>query len=339
MYAVVLVGGFGTRLRPLTYDIPKPMLPVVHRPMIVRLIERLADAGVTDVVLALGFKPEPFAEAFPDGVHPRADGAAVRVHYAVEPEPLDTAGAIGFAARTAGVDSTFVVANGDIITDLSVTDLVAAHRAGGRPATIHLTPVADPSAFGVVELGGDGRAGAATVRRFVEKPTPGETASNLINAGTYVFEPEVLDLIPGGAKVSVERDTFPKLVAAGELGAVATDDYWIDAGLPEMFLAANMALIDGTRGVPERAIAPGARIADDAVVDGSVVAASAIVEPAARVVRSVLLPGACVQRGAVVVDSIVAGTVGVRARLAGCVVGTGFTVPAGADLVAVRLPE
>lgn len=338
MHAVVLVGGFGTRLRPLTYDIPKPMLPVVHRPMIVRLIERLAEAGVTDVVLALGFKPEPFEAAFPDGVHTLADGS-VRVHYAVEPEPLDTAGAIGFAARRAGIDSTFVVANGDIITDLSVADLVAAHRAGGCQGTIHLTPVADPSAFGVVEIDGDGRSGAARVRRFVEKPAPGDTESNLINAGTYVFEPDVLDLIPDGAKVSVERDTFPQLVASGRLGAVATDDYWIDAGRPDMFRTANLALIDGTRGVPERAIAPGARIAADAMVDGSVVAASAVVEPAARVVRSVLLPGACVQRGAVVVDSIVAGVVGAGASLAECVVGTGYTVPDGADLVAVRLPE
>jgi mannose-1-phosphate guanylyltransferase len=339
MHAVVLVGGFGTRLRPLTYDIPKPMLPVVHRPMIVRLIERLAQGGVTDVVLALGFKPEPFAEAFPDGLHTCADGGQVRVHYAVEPEPLDTAGAIGFAARKVGVDSTFVVANGDIITDLSIADLVAAHRASRCRATIHLTPVADPSAFGVVELDGDGRGRAATVRRFVEKPAPGDTESNLINAGTYVFEPDVLDLIPDGAKLSVERDTFPKLVAAGQLCAVATDDYWIDAGRPDMYRAANLALIDGTRGVPEQAIAPGARIAAGVVVDGSVVAASAVVEPTARLDRSVLLPGACVQRGAVVVDSIVAGVVGAGATLADCVIGAGYTVPDGADLVAVRLPE
>jgi mannose-1-phosphate guanylyltransferase len=139
MYAVVLVGGFGTRLRPLTNEIPKPMLPVVHRPMIVRLVDRLAAGGVTDVVLALGFKPEPFRDAFPDGRH-----GDVQVHYAVEPEPLDTAGAIAFAAREAGITDTFVVANGDIITDLDVAWLVAAHRSAGSEATIHLTPVADP---------------------------------------------------------------------------------------------------------------------------------------------------------------------------------------------------
>jgi len=212
MLAVVLVGGFGTRLRPLTNEVPKPMLPVLHRPMIVRLVERLAEGGVTDVVLALGFRPEPFRAAFPDGRH-----GDVRVHYAVEPQPLDTGGAIAFAARTVGVDRTFIVANGDIITDLDVSRLVDAHRRIGVAATIHLTPVDDPSAFGVVETDSD-----QIVRRFVEKPAPGETDSNMINAGTYVFEPEVLDLIVPDTPVSVERDTFPALVAASKLAAIAT---------------------------------------------------------------------------------------------------------------------
>lgn len=334
MYAVVLVGGFGTRLRPLTYDIPKPMLPVVHRPMIVRLVERLAPAGLTDVVLALGFKPEPFAAAFPDGVHRLADGGTVRVHYAVEPEPLDTGGAIAFAARAVGIDSTFVVANGDVMTDVAICDLLAAHRDGGRAATIHLTPVADPSAFGVVECGADG-----TVRRFVEKPAPGETASNLINAGTYVFEPEVLDLIAPGGAVSVERDTFPKLVAAGRLGSYATDDYWIDTGRPELYLAANLDLIDGTRNVSETAIEHDADISPSALVEHSVVSSRAIVESDAQVRNSVLLPGARVGAGATVSDSIVAGHVGAAASLVGCVIGAGYSVAAGSELAALRLPE
>ncbi|HWL45703.1 MAG TPA: NDP-sugar synthase [Ilumatobacter sp.] len=334
MYAVVLVGGFGTRLHPLTYDVPKPMLPVVHRPMIVRLVERLAPAGVTDVVLALGFKPEPFAAAFPDGTHALPDGGSLRVHYAVEPEPLDTAGAIAFAARSVGIDSTFVVANGDVLTDLRLPDLLAAHRASGRAATIHLTPVPDPSAFGVVEHDPDG-----TVRRFVEKPAPGETDSNLISAGTYVFEPEVLDLIATGERVSVERDTFPKLVADGRLGAYATDDYWIDTGRPELYLAANLDLIDGRRRDSERAIAAGAHIHADACVEGSVVDAGTVVEAYADVRRSVLLPGARVCQGAIVADSIVAGEVGAGATLANCVVGAGYTVAGGVELAAVRLPE
>lgn len=318
MLAVVLVGGFGTRLRPLTNDIPKPMLPIVHRPMIVRLVEHLAAGGVTDVVLALGFKPEPFESAFPGC---RVEGLPnVRIHYAVEPEPLDTGGAIEFAARHVGVDTTFVVANGDVITDLDVGHLVAEHRRIGLDATIHLTPVADPSAFGVVETDGD------VVRRFVEKPAPGETDSDLINAGTYVFEPSVLDLITHGQRVSIERETFPAVVAAGRMAAVATDDYWLDAGRPDLYLQANLDLVNGVRVPVLDGIAPGARLEPGASVLDSVVDAGAIVCAGATVTRSVLLPGASVGVGAQVIDSIVAGEVGARARLDHCVVGAGHRI-------------
>ena len=174
MRAVVLVGGFGTRLRPLTSTIPKPMLPVGHLPIIERLVTSLGRSGITEVTLALGFKPEPFVQAFPDGTC-----AGVAMRYAVEPEPLDTAGAIRFAADAAGIDETFVVVNGDILTDLDVSQLVHFHRAHAAEATIHLIAVPDPSAFGVVALDDDGR-----VLRFVEKPAPGTAPSNLINAGT-----------------------------------------------------------------------------------------------------------------------------------------------------------
>jgi len=298
MLAVVLVGGFGTRLRPLTNDVPKPMLPVVHRPMIVRLVERLAEGGVTDVVLALGFKPEPFVAAFPDGRY-----GDVRVRYAVEPEPLDTAGAIAFAARSVNVDQTFVVANGDVLTDLHLGRLVDDHRRRGAAATIHLTPVDDPSAFGVVESDAEG-----IVRRFVEKPGPGETDSNLINAGTYVFEPEVLDLIGAGQRVSVERDTFPRLVAEARLAAVATDDYWLDAGRPELYLRANLDLISGTRrrDAGEPAIADGAVVHHTAHIVDSVIAEGVVVEAGSSVRGSLLLPGARVGGNASVVDSIIA---------------------------------
>jgi mannose-1-phosphate guanylyltransferase len=329
MLAVVLVGGFGTRLRPLTNDVPKPMLPVVHRPMIVRLVDRLAQGGVTDVVLALGFRPEPFRAAFPDGHH-----GDVRVHYAVEPEPLDTGGAIAFAARSVGADSTFVVANGDIITDLDVAWLVDAHRRFGRAATIHLTPVADPSAFGVVETDDH------TVRRFVEKPAPGETDSNLINAGTYVFEPEVLDLIAPGGRVSVERDTFPGLVESQRLAAIATDDYWLDAGRPALYLQANLDLVTGARrnAAGEPAIAPGATIDPSAELDAAVVASDATVGAGCVVRRSLLLPGARIGAGASVVDSIVAGTLEPSASVAGSVVGSGHVVAGGSRVERQTLP-
>ncbi|MEN9552546.1 MAG: hypothetical protein RLY24_141, partial [Actinomycetota bacterium] len=147
MHAVVLVGGFGTRLRPLTLSTPKPLLPIANVRQLEHLIANLATAGVTHVALALGFKPEPFFDAFPEGIC-----AGVQLHYAVEPEPLDTAGAIAFAARDAGINDTFIVMNGDIICDLDVAALVNFHREHGAEGTLHLTPVDDPSQYGVVEI-------------------------------------------------------------------------------------------------------------------------------------------------------------------------------------------
>ncbi len=163
MHAIVLVGGFGTRLRPLTDTIPKSMLTVGNEPIITRLVRRLERSGITTVTLSLGFLPDVFIAAFPDG---RCGGVEMR--YAVEPEPLDTAGAIRFAAESADIDETFVVVNGDVITDLDLAALVTAHHRFCAEATLHLTPVADPSAFGVVEIDAEGR-----VQRFLEKPAPG----------------------------------------------------------------------------------------------------------------------------------------------------------------------
>ena len=328
MHAVVLVGGFGTRLRPLTDDIPKPMLPVVHQPMIVRLVDRLAEAGITDVVLALGFRPEPFAKAFDEGRH-----GDVRVHYAVEPEPLDTGGAIAFAARWAGIDDTFIVANGDIITDLDVSFLIDEHHRLGAHATIHLTPVDDPSSFGVVEMGKQG-----VVHRFVEKPQPGETDSNLINAGTYVMEPSVLDLIEYGERVSIERDTFPRLVGDGLLAGVSTRDYWIDTGRPDQFLQANLDLIHGVRGASPGGVSPSAHVSTDAIVIDSVISTGVVVSAGATIVDSVLLPGARVDAGADLRGSIVAGHVAAAAVVDGCVVGADYSVMTGAVVVGQRLP-
>ncbi len=329
LFAVVLVGGFGTRLRPLTNEIPKPMLPVLHRPMIVPMLERLESAGVTDVVLALGFKPEPFQDAFPGGRH-----GGVRVHYAVEPEPLDTAGAIGFAARTVEIDDTFLVANGDVIGDLRFGDLVAAHRRFGGDATIHLTSVDDPSSFGVVETDEGGR-----VRRFVEKPAPGETPSKLINAGTYVFEPSVLARIPEFQRVSVERIVFPSLVAAGRLYGLPTDDYWLDTGRPDQYLQANLDLIRGVRGVVDGGVHADAQVDAEAVVIDSVIGPRARVAAGARVTESVLLPGAQVGLDAVVDRSVVAGTIGAGAVVVDGIIGAGYAVAPGDTVRARRLPD
>lgn len=329
MLAVVLVGGFGTRLRPLTNEIPKPMLPIVHRPMIVRLVDRLAEAGVTDVVLALGFKPEPFAAAFPGDRH-----GDVTMHYAVEPEPLDTGGAIAFAARHVGVDETFLVANGDIICDLDAAALVAQHRAIGADATIHLTPVDDPSAFGVVETDADGR-----VRRFVEKPPPGTTDSNLINAGTYVFEPSVLDLIEPDQRVSIERATFPQLVEQNRLAGFGTDDYWLDTGRPDQFLQANIDLITGVRGAAPDGVSPSASVDPDAKLVDAVIGDDVTIAAGAQVNGSVLLPGASVGADALIEHSIVAGAVGTGAQVTGSVIGSTWTVDAGEHIADAKLPQ
>jgi mannose-1-phosphate guanylyltransferase len=329
MRAVVLVGGFGTRLRPLTFSVPKPMLPIGHVPMIARLVDRLGRGGVTEVVLALGFRPEPFIEAFPDGLC-----GDVALTYAVEPEPLDTAGAIKFAAEFAGIDDTFVVANGDVMTDLDVSALVQAHRSFGAEATLHLIGVDDPSAFGVVDLAADG-----AVRAFVEKPAPGTEPSNLINAGTYVFEPSVLDRIPAATKVSVERDTFQRLVADGGLYGVATDDYWIDAGVPTLYRAANLDLLDGKRRTDRcDAVAPSAVVSSTAVVEHSIIGADADVAAGATVVDSVLLPGASVGSGATVERSLVMGVVGSGAVVRDSMVGAEGRVGDGDSLIEGTAP-
>ncbi len=329
MHAVVLVGGFGTRLRPLTNSIPKPMLPVGNVPLIVRLINRLERGGVDHVTLALGFRPEPFLDAFPEH---RCGG--VELHYAVEPEPLDTAGAVRFAADHTGINGRFIVANGDVLPDLDVAGMVAAHERWGAEATIHLVGVADPAAFGVVELADDGR-----VLRFVEKPPPGSEPSNLANAGTYVLEPSVLDLIPPGRRVSIEHDTFPRLVARRSLFGYPSDVYWLDAGRPEQYLQANLDLLDGRRAETCRPVAAGAIVAPDAVLERSLVGHDAVVGRRTRLVGSVVLPGARIGDDVTITDSAVMGAVGDGAQLTRVVVGGEAEIPAGTTLVDGRVPD
>ena len=330
MRAVVLVGGFGTRLRPLTLSVPKPMLPVGHVAIIERLIENLVRGGVTDVTLALGFRPEPFMQAFPDGTC-----AGATLTYAVEPGPLDTGGAIRFAALFAGIDSTFVVANGDVLTDLDVGALVHFHRSSGAEATLHLTPVEDPSAFGVVDQEPSG-----LVRRFIEKPPPGTSPSNLINAGTYVFEPSVIARIPDGRKVSVEREIFPALVADQTLWAMATNDYWIDTGQPDLYLKANLDVITRLRAEHSWAhgVAEGAVIGTGVALSDTVVADGASIGDGADVSDSVLLAGASVGPGAHVRHSVVMGHIGARAVISNCVIGAGIEIADGSHHTDERIP-
>jgi mannose-1-phosphate guanylyltransferase len=331
MRAVVLVGGFGTRLRPLTNTRPKQMLPIVNRPMIEHVVGHLADHGVDDVVLSMGYRPDAFASAYPSG---RCAGATL--HYAVEPEPLDTAGAIRFAARDAGIDGRFLVVNGDILTDVDLTALVAFHDERGAEGTIHLFPVDDPSRFGVVPTDEKGR-----VTAFVEKPPRDEAPTNLINAGTYVLEASVLDRIPGGRKVSVERETFPAMAADGTLYAWPGATYWLDTGTPEQYLRAQIDLLEGVRGTPVDGIHPTAEVSPDATVVRSVLGEGAVVEAGATVTRSVLLRGAVVRSGCIVVDSVLGEGAEVLAGarvVGGTVVGDGEVVESGTSLDGARVP-
>ena len=301
MLAIILVGGKGTRLRPLTYETPKQMLPLVGVPMIEGVFASLAAHGVTEAVLSLGYLPDRFTEAYPDNVI-----AGLPVRYAVESAPLDTAGAIRFAAESAGVRDTFLVVNGDIVSDLDVSALVAFHRERAASATIALHPVKDPSHFGVVPTDGDGR-----VLAFVEKPPADEAPTNMINAGYYVFEPRALDHVAPDRPVSVERETFPALAAEGSLYALGDDAYWLDTGTPHAYLTANIDVLTGRRaarppGVVEQAWChPSATVDASATVRRSVVDHECVVGADVLIEDSVLLPGAVVQSGCVVRWSII----------------------------------
>lgn len=357
MRAVVLVGGEGTRLRPLTLTVPKQMLPIVEVPMIERVLGHLESHGITEAVLSLGYRPDPFLTLFPNN---RLGNMAIR--YAVEPEPLDTAGAIRFAAVEAGIDDTFVAVNGDNMTELDITALAGFHRTWSADATIALTKVENPSAYGLVVTDIDGR-----VLAFREKPSPEEAVGGAINAGTYILEPSVLHRIEAGRRVSIEREVFPALVASGTLYAVVSDAYWIDAGTPALYLQAQLDLLEGRRPPPP---APGAHLREgavwelgEAVIDGnvlgpsligtaayvhkgalverSVVGSGARVAAGASVRNSVLLPGASVHADAVVERSIVGegAVVGEGARVSGLtVIGAGVEIDPDMTLEGVRLP-
>lgn len=332
MRAIVLVGGQGTRLRPLTFTRPKAMLPIVHRPMIERIVAHLAEYGIDDVVLSLGYRPDAFVEAYPDGLC-----AGVPLHYAVEPVALDTAGAIRFAALDAGIDERFLVVNGDVLTDLDIARFVAFHDARDAEATISLHAVDDPSRYGVVPTDPDGR-----VQAFVEKPPRDAAPTNLINAGTYVLEPSMIDRIDDGRPVSVERETFPAMTEAGSLYALDGETYWIDTGKPYEYVHAQLDLIDGVRGPAARGVDPGAKIDADAAVERSVAGAGAVVEAGASVKDSVLLPGARVAAGAVVERSVLgeAAEVAPGARITDySVIGDRVVTERGARLQGARLPE
>ena len=298
MHAIILVGGFGTRLRPLTDTRPKPMLPIVDRPFLEHQLAYLRSHGVKSATFACGFLPDAIQHHFGDGA-----GIGIELTYAIEPEPLDTGGAIAFAARTVA-PQRLLVCNGDVLTDLDATKLIAEHVARDAVATIALTPVDEPSRYGRVRTDGDD-----AVTAFVEKPPPEECDTNLINAGIYVFEPSVIDMIPVGERCNIEREIYPKLVGNG-LFAIGFDDYWNDIGTIPSYAAANADVLSGTFGGKlypgECWIAPDAHIHADATVEHrSVISHRAVLEAGADVAESVVLEGAVIGAGAVLRGAIV----------------------------------
>lgn len=321
MKAILLAGGKGTRLRPLTIHTPKPIVPIFDRPFLQYQIDLLREVPeIDEVILSLNYQPRRIEEIFGEGA-----GLGVRLRYVVEPSPLGTGGAIRFAAQ--GITDTLVVFNGDVMTSVDVKAVVAMHRARNAAATIVLTPVDNPSAYGLVETAPDGR-----VRRFIEKPGAGEITCNTINAGIYVLEPSTFDRIPKDVSYSIERAYFPSLIEQDETFLAYVDEgYWIDIGTPEKYHQVHRDMFDGrfARGPfagHGRAplVSPEARVDDGATLEGpcfidagahirpgatvgpySVIGRGVIVEEDAAIHGSVIWPNSRIGRDATVTDALV----------------------------------
>ena len=351
MQAVILVGGEGTRLRPLTSTVPKPVIPLVDRPLIVHLLEWLRRHGVDDVVLSCGFLATSVHNVLGDGSR-----WGLRLRFVEEPEPRGTAGALKYAEDL--LDERFLMLNGDVLTDLDLSAQLAQHEQTGATGTLALVPVPDPSAYGLVSLAED-----RTVREFVEKP-PADAIldTNLISAGAYVLERSVLELVPPDRAVSIEREVWPRLVGRGLYGFPHDDAYWLDIGTPERYLQGTFDIIEGNvttevlerlgqgylaisehaqvdgRVVPPAVVERGVRIAAGAHVGSLVVLADGVqVGEGSSIERSVVLQGAEVGAECVLRDAIVAA--GVRIGdgtqvTGGAVLGEGVTI--GADNVVTR---
>jgi mannose-1-phosphate guanylyltransferase len=330
--AIVLVGGQGTRLRPLTLTTPKPMLPAAGVPFLTHQLAAAKAAGVDHVVLATSYRPEVFTDHFGDG-----SALGLRIDYCTEAEPLGTGGGIRHVAGLldSGADDPVLVLNGDILSGHDVAAQVAAHRAASAAVTLHLVTVADARAFGSVPTDDDGR-----VTAFVEKsPTP---VSDQVNAGCYVFTRSVIDAIPADRVVSVERETFPQLLSEGAVVLGHLDNgYWLDVGTPAAYVQASADLVRGVVASPavagpgDRLLAAGTDVAAGAVVTGGAfLAADVVVGAGATVDGSVVMVGARIGAGATVTGSAIGpgAVVGDGCVLADAVVGAGARVGAGNEL-------
>ncbi|MEU6078904.1 NDP-sugar synthase [Streptomyces sp. NPDC047108] len=328
--AILLVGGKGTRLRPLTVHTPKPMVPAAGVPFLTHQLARARAAGVEHIVLATSYLAEVFEPHF-------GDGSALGLHleYVTEVEPLGTGGAIrNVASRLqSGPDEPVLIFNGDILTGLDIPALVNTHTTCGADVSLHLTRVEDPRRFGLVPTDASGR-----VTAFLEKPqTPEEIVTDQINAGAYVFNRSVIDSIPADRPVSVERETFPGLLAAGaHLQGMVDSTYWLDLGTPQAFVRGSADLVLGRAPSPavpgrcgERLVLEGARVAADAkLTGGTVIGTDAVVGEGARIHGSTVLEGAVVEPGAQIHDSLVGARsrIGARTVLEGAVIGDGAVV-------------
>jgi mannose-1-phosphate guanylyltransferase len=331
MQAVVLVGGVGKRLQPLTSTQPKPALALVDRPFIRYMVDWLGHHGIDEVVMACGFKPQALRDALGDGL---AGGPSI--HYIEEDEPLGTAGPVRLAADEGLLGDRFMVLNGDLLTDLDLSALTAQHEQTGAVVSLALHPVDDPTSYGLVRRGQDGE-----VLGFLEKPDPSEIDTDEISAGAYVVERQVLDLIPPGRKVSIEREVFPRLVGQGLYGR-RLEGYWMDIGTPERYLQASWDILEGAVETEVAATAPGVYVEAGALVDPSaaigpraVVRQGCRIGEDARVSSSVLLEKCTIGAAAVIENAILAAgvSVGEGATIGnGSVLGEGAVIEAGVEL-------
>lgn len=339
MKAVILAGGEGTRLRPLTLSLPKPVVPVVDRPFLRHQLDLLARVGVREVVFSVAYRPERIRSVFGNGA-----AAGFSIRYAVEDTPLGTGGAVRNAKDL--LDERTIVFNGDVLTDVDLPAVVAAHEASRAAATLVLTPVPNPSAYGLVETDAEGR-----VRRFLEKPDPSQITTDTINAGIYILETGILELIPPAQNHSIERGFFPTLLARGDLvRAHVHRGYWIDIGTPEKYRQVHRDILhgrfpvdlDGQRGPhgwihAQATVSPEARlIAPVYLGPGVVVEGDAVVGPDAVLVSDVV-----VGTGASVSESVLwAGCrVGARSRVLNTLLGPGVRVGEHASLRGAILGE
>ena len=331
--AVVLVGGKGTRLRPLTISAAKPMLPTAGVPFLTHLLSRIAAAGIEHVVLGTSYRAETFEEEFGDG-----SALGLRIDYVTEPEPLGTGGGIANVAPKLRAEAdTVMVFNGDVLSGMDLPQMLSAHRDREADVTLHLTRVSDARAFGCVPTDADGN-----VLAFLEKTN--DPPTDQINAGTYIFTRDIIDTIPRGREVSVEREVFPRLLTGGAKVCGYVDiSYWRDMGTPEDFVRGSADLVRGIVNSPalqgrrgESLVHDGASVAPGALLfGGTVVGRGAEIGPGVRLDGVVVFDGAKIEAGAVVERSIIgSGTrIGPRALLRDAVIGDGADIGARCELL------